>query len=69
MNEVFVIEKMVVVGLWELMSDTFFTDEKKALDVCLDVTLKMQKMDKSFSARVTKLTKSEDKIISNQPNP
>lgn len=41
MNEVFVIEKMVVIGVWELMSNIFYTEEKEALDVCLDVTLKM----------------------------
>ena len=37
MNEVFVIEKMVVIGVWELLSSTFYTDEGKAIDVCLDV--------------------------------
>lgn len=55
MNEVFVIEKMVVIGVWELLSSTFYTDEGKAIDVCLDVMKKMQKTDKSFAARVTKL--------------
>ena len=32
MNEVFVIEKMVVVGVWELLSNIFFADEKAAID-------------------------------------
>lgn len=55
MNEVFVIEKMVVIGVWELMSSTFYTDENKALDDCLDIMKKMQNVDKNFAARVTKL--------------
>lgn len=63
MDEVFVIEKMVVIGVWELMSNIFYTDEKEALDVCLDVTLKMQKIDKDFSARVTKIVSNKEKHI------
>lgn len=55
MNEVFVIERMVVVGVWELMSSTFYTDEKKALDDCLNIMKEMQNVDKNFAARVTKL--------------
>lgn len=55
MNEVFVIEKMVVIGVWELMSSTFYTDENKALDDCLNIMKEMQKVDKNFAARVTKL--------------
>ena len=39
MNEVFVIEKMVVIGVWELMSSTFYTDENKALDDCLNIMM------------------------------
>lgn len=60
MNEIFVIEKMVVVGVWELMSNIFYTDEKEALDNCFDITLKMQKIDKGFRARVTKLISNKD---------
>ena len=59
MNEVFVIEKMVVVGVWELLSNIFFTDEKAAINECLSLTKKMQEIDKSFCARVTTLKKVE----------
>jgi hypothetical protein len=59
MNEVFVIEKMVVIGVWELLSNIFFTDEKAAIDECLSITERMQKVDKEFCARVTTLKKVE----------
>ena len=55
MKEVFVIEKMVVIGVWELLSNTFYTDEKKALDDCLDIMHRIHEKDKTFCARVTKL--------------
>lgn len=55
MNEIFVIEKMVVIGIWELLSDIFYTDEKAALDECFSLTKKMQERDKSFCTRVTTL--------------
>lgn len=55
MTEVYVIEKMVVIGIWELLSDIFFTDEEEAIDYCLGITDKMLKIDKNFTARVTKL--------------
>lgn len=55
MEEIFVIERMIVVGVWELFSETFYTDERKALDDCLDIMKTMQKTDKNFAARVKKL--------------
>lgn len=55
MDEIFVIERMLVVGVWELFSETFYTDEKKALDDCLGIMKMMQEKDKKFVARVTKL--------------
>ena len=55
MNDIFVIEKMVVIGIWELMSNIYYTDEKVALDNCLNIMKTMQKADKNFCARVTKL--------------
>jgi len=55
MGDIFVIEKMVVIGVWELMSNTYYTDEKVALDNCLHIIKTMQKTDKNFCARVTKL--------------
>lgn len=57
MTEVFIIEKMVVVGVWELISPIFYTSEKEAVDKCLSIMKYMQQnKDKNFSARVTKLT-------------
>ena len=56
MNEVYVIEKIVVVGIWELATDKFYTDEKEALNECENLTAAMQKYDQSFRARVKKLT-------------
>ena len=55
MNKVFVIEKMVAVGFWELMSNAFWTDEKEATLQCLHVIKSMRKIDPGFCARVTKL--------------
>ena len=55
MKEIFIIEKMVVIGVWELFSNTFYTDEKKALDECLSIMKRMQEIDENFCARVTKL--------------
>lgn len=55
MESVFVIEKMVVIGIWEIFSNSFYTDEKEAIDKCLSITKRMQKIDKHFKARVTKL--------------
>lgn len=46
---------MVVVGVWELFSNTYYTDENRALDDCIDIMKKMQEKDASFMARVTKL--------------
>ena len=59
MGDIFVIEKMVVIGIWELMSNTYYTDEKVALDICLNIMKTMQKTDKNFCARVTKLEASK----------
>ena len=55
MTEVFVIERMIGPGVWELMSDRAFTDEVAANDVCLSCVKRMRKTDKWFTARVTKL--------------
>lgn len=55
MSEIFVIERMIVVGVWELFSDRFYTDKKKALDDCLGIVKIMQEKDKTFAARVTTL--------------
>jgi hypothetical protein len=55
MKEVFVIEKLVTVGFWELFSDKFYTDERKAIDDCIDLMKKIQQINPNFAARVTKL--------------
>lgn len=55
MKEVFVIEKMLAPGIWELLSSTFYVDEKKAVNDCLHIMETMHKTDETFAARVTKL--------------
>ena len=55
MNEVFVIEKMVIEGFWELVSDVFFVSEKEATDKCLSYMDYMKNHNKPFCARVKKL--------------
>ena len=55
MTEVFVIEKMVVLGVWELLSNKAYKNKGTALDNCERVMKYMQKSDKNFAARVTKL--------------
>ena len=59
MKEVFVIEQMVALGYWELMSSTFFNDERIAVNKCLEVMRIRQQTDKNYCARVTKLKLSE----------
>lgn len=59
MKEVFVIEQMVALGYWELMSDIFYTDEKEAVDMCLKAMQIRQQTDKNYCARVTKLKLKE----------
>lgn len=55
MKEVFVIEKLVTFGFWELFSNKFYTDELKAIDDSIDLMKKMQQTNPNFAARVTKL--------------
>ena len=55
MKEIFVIERLVLDGIWEIAIPTFYTDERTAINECLDITRKMQKMDTTFCARVKKL--------------
>lgn len=57
MNDVYIIEKMVVLGVWELMSNIYYTDHKEALDECIDLTNIMRKKDDKFVARVVKMEK------------
>ena len=61
MKEIFVLEKMVALGMWELMSDTFFTDKREALDVSIDIMNKMKDRDKNFAVRVTTLVNNDIK--------
>lgn len=60
MTEVFVIEKMIAVGIWELLSNKAYKNERKALDDCEHVIKFMQKTNKNFAARVTKLLINKD---------
>lgn len=55
MTEVFIIEKMIVLGVWEILSNVAYKDERTALDMCESIIKYMQKTDKNFTARVTKL--------------
>lgn len=61
MRKIFVLERMVALGVWELMSDTFYTDEREALDVSIDVMKKGQEYDKNFAVRVTKMVNNKIK--------
>ena len=56
MNEVFVIERMVAPGIWELASDVFYTTEKEALSDCIQLMKLLQQTDKGACTRVTMLT-------------
>lgn len=60
MTEVFVIEKMVVLGVWERLSNVVYKNEGTAIDQCESIIKYMQKTDKSFTARVTKLLINKD---------
>ena len=55
MTEVFIIEKMIVLGVWEILSNVAYKDERTALDKCESIIKYMQNTDKNFAARVTKL--------------
>ena len=55
MIEVFIIEKMVAPGIWELLSDIAYLNKSTALTECESATKVMQKIDKNFTARVSKL--------------
>ena len=55
MKEVFIIERLLAPGIWELFSNVFFTKELEAIDECLRINKQMQQREKNFCARVTKL--------------
>lgn len=59
MNEVFVIEKMVAIGVWELLSTAFYTDMQVAIDAQISINKKMKEMKKSIVTRITTLKKVE----------
>lgn len=56
MREIFVIERLVLDGIWEIAIPTFYPDERAAINECLDMIRKMKKVDTTFCARVKKLT-------------
>lgn len=55
MSDVYIIEKMVVVGIWELACDTYYFDKKTALNDCEALTRQMLTKTKLFVARVKQL--------------
>ena len=56
MTEIFVIEKMVALGLWELVSNKAYKNLGTAINDCDKlINFMQQNVDKSFAARVTKL--------------
>lgn len=55
MKEVFVIERFVADGYWELMSDKAYMDKQQALEDCCFFIKELQKRDKHANARVKKL--------------
>lgn len=55
MTEVFIIEKMIELGVWEILSNVAYKNEGTAIDKCQLIIKYMQKNDKNFVARVTKL--------------
>ena len=60
MTEVFIIEEMVVPGIWEILSNVVYKNEGTAIDKCESIIKYMQKTDKNFVARVTKLLINKD---------
>lgn len=61
MNEVFIIERMVAPGIWELASDAFYISEKEALTACIQLMKIMHKTGKGVCARITTLTNIKNK--------
>ena len=55
MKEVFVIERCLAPGLWEIFGTTAYKNEKDSLDFCLDTMKKIEKIDPEFVLRPTKL--------------
>ena len=55
MKEIFIIERLVLDGIWELAIPTFYPDETTAQKDCFDMIRKMRKVDTTFCARVKKL--------------
>ena len=55
MNKIFVIERMIAPGIWELLSETFYLDKKEAQDDCSDIVKFKRKTNTGFAARVTEL--------------
>ena len=56
MEEVYVIERLITDGIWELFANIFYTDKKEALDVCKDI-MEARPMNKEVILRVTTLKK------------
>ena len=62
MDKVFVIEQMLAPGIWELFSDTFYTDEREANADCLSFVKDIKRLaNKDITVRVTTLTNIKNK--------
>lgn len=54
-NEIYVIERCLAPGIWELMTPYYYTNEEMAKRAEESITKEMRKYDKKFSCRHTKL--------------
>lgn len=52
MNEIFVLERMLVPGVWELLYDEFYPDHQSALDADTKIRKIFKKEGKSLFTRV-----------------
>ena len=63
MNEVFVLERMLTPGVWELVYDEFYPDNQSALDAQSSYDTKMRevfkKINKPLFTRVKKLKRRQ----------
>ena len=55
MKEVFVIERELAPGIWEVVGEEAYSTEKRAIDICLSMTDTMKKYNKKFIGKVKKL--------------
>lgn len=56
MEEVYVIERLITDGIWELFANIFYTNKKEASNICKDI-METRPMNKEIILRVTTLKK------------